>query len=100
MTGLDHISSKAGGNTGERVRPAIRRLNLIGLAMGIAFVGGFGSWAATSELAGAVIANGSVVVESSVKKVQHPSGGVVKDILVKDGSVVQEGQVLVRLDDT
>jgi HlyD family secretion protein len=100
MTVFNHMASKAGPNTGERVRPAIRRLNLVGLAMVVAFVGGFGSWAATSELAGAVIASGSVIVESSVKKVQHPSGGVVKDILVKEGSVVEEGQVLVRLDDT
>jgi HlyD family secretion protein len=100
MTQPNHITSTVGANTGERVRPAIRRLNMIGLAIVVAFVGGFGGWAATSELAGAVIASGSVVVESSVKKVQHPSGGVVKEILVKEGSVVEEGQVLVRLDDT
>jgi HlyD family secretion protein len=100
MTRRDHVALEAGANITEPTRPAIRRLNVIGLAMVVAFVGGFGGWAATSELAGAVIASGSVIVESSVKKVQHPSGGVVKDILVKEGSAVQEGQVLVRLDDT
>src|SRR5207253_10243447 len=46
------------------------------------------------------IATGTVIVESVDKKVQHPTGGVVKEILVQDGSAVEEGQVLVRLDDT
>ena len=78
----------------------IRRLNVIGLAMVTVFVGCIGGWAATSELAGAVIAAGTVIVESADKKVQHPTGGVIKDILVHDGSAVEEGQVLVRLDDT
>ena len=68
ITQPDHITSKVGANTGERVGPAIRRLNLVGLAMVVAFVGGFGSWAATSELAGAVIASGSVIVESTSRK--------------------------------
>jgi membrane fusion protein, type I secretion system len=81
-------------------RRAIRKLNVTGLALVGAFVGCVGGWAATSELAGAVIAPGSVTVESSVKKVQHPTGGVIKEILVKEGVVVEEGQVLVRLDDT
>jgi HlyD family secretion protein len=78
----------------------IRKLNVVGLAMVVVFVVCIGGWAATSELAGAVIAAGTVIVESVVKKVQHPTGGVVKEILVQDGSEVEEGQVLVRLDDT
>jgi HlyD family secretion protein len=79
---------------------AIRKLNLIGLAIVILLVGGFGGWASTMQLAGAVIAPGLVVVESNVKKVQHPTGGVVGEILVQEGSQVEEGQVVVRLDDT
>jgi HlyD family secretion protein len=78
----------------------IRRLTVIGVAMIVVLVGGFGGWATTSELAGAVIASGTVIVESVDKKVQHPTGGVVKEILVHDGSTVEEGQILVRLDDT
>ena len=78
----------------------IRKLNVVGLAMVVTLVGGLGGWAATSQLAGAVIATGTVIVESVDKKVQHPTGGVVKEIRVHDGSVVEEGQVLVRLDDT
>ena len=79
---------------------AIRTLNRIGIAIVVLLIGGFGGWAATSELAGAVIARGTVVVESNVKKVQHPTGGVVGEILVHDGSEVKAGQVLIRLDDT
>src|SRR5438105_3107714 len=79
---------------------AIRRLQVAGLALTVVLVGGIGGWAATSELAGAVIAAGTVIVESVDKKVQHPTGGVVKQILVRDGSVVEEGEVVARLDDT
>ena len=79
---------------------AIRHLNRVGLAVVIVLIGGFGGWAATSELSGAVIARGTVVVESNVKKVQHPTGGVVGQILVHDGSVVDAGEILIRLDDT
>jgi membrane fusion protein, type I secretion system len=61
---------------------------------------GVGGWAATSQLAGAVIAPGTIVVESNIKKVQHPTGGVVGEILVKGGSEVDEGQIVLRLDDT
>src|SRR5436190_2625296 len=81
-------------------RRLIRRLNLIGLALVVPFLGGVGAWAVTSRLSGAVIAPATVVVESNVKKVQHPGGGVVSEILVRDGSPVKAGQVLLRLDDT
>ena len=81
-------------------RAAIRRLNLIGFAVIVVLLGGIGGWAATAELSGAVIASGTVVVETNVKKVQHPTGGVVKEILVKEGDAVKEGDVVVRLDDT
>ncbi len=79
---------------------AIRRLNRIALALALLLFGGFGVWATTSEISGAVIASGSVVVESNVKKVQHPGGGIVGQLLVREGDSVREGQVLVRLDDT
>lgn len=81
-------------------KSAIRRLNIIGFATVAVLVGGIGGWATTSELSGAVIANGTLVVESSVKKVQHPTGGSVGALLVEEGSAVTEGDVLVRLDDT
>jgi HlyD family secretion protein len=61
---------------------------------------GLGGWATTTEIAGAVIASGSVVVESNVKKVQHPTGGIVGELLVHDGDHVKAGNVVVRLDGT
>lgn len=79
---------------------AIGRLNRIGLALAALLLGGFGTWAATSEISGAVIASGSIVVESNVKKVQHPGGGIVGQILVREGDAVREGQVVMRLDET
>jgi HlyD family secretion protein len=62
--------------------------------------GGFGGWAALTQIAGAVIAPGVVAVDTDVKKVQHPTGGVVGDLRVRDGDAVKAGQVVVRLDDT
>jgi HlyD family secretion protein len=61
---------------------------------------GIGGWAATTELSSAVIAPGTLVVDSSVKKVQHPSGGVVGELRVRDGTRVRAGDILVRLDET
>lgn len=81
-------------------RRAIRKLNLLGCTAMLVALGGVGGWAATTEIAGAVIANGTVAVEGNVKKVQHLNGGIVGEILVKDGSEVEAGQVLMRLDDT
>ena len=81
-------------------RRTIRKLNLIGLALCAILIGGVGGWAATTQLAGAVIAPGTIVVESNIKKVQHPTGGVVGQILVKEGSEVNDGDVVLRLDDT
>ena len=63
-------------------------------------VGGFGGWAATSELAGAVIGHGQVKVDKDLRAVQHLDGGIIKDIATKKGDAVKEGQVLISLDDT
>jgi HlyD family secretion protein len=79
---------------------AIRKLNLMGFGLAALLMCGVGGWAATSQLAGAVIAPGTIVVESNIKKVQHPTGGVVGEIFVREGSAVEEGQVVLRLDDT
>jgi HlyD family secretion protein len=81
-------------------RRKIRKLNLVGLAITVLLIGGVGGWAATTQMAGAVIAPGTIVVESSVKKVQHPTGGVVGELLARDGDLVKAGDVVVRLDDT
>lgn len=61
---------------------------------------GVGGWASTTELSGAVVAQGTIVVDSSVKKVQHPTGGIVSELRVKEGDPVKAGDILVRLDET
>jgi HlyD family secretion protein len=57
-------------------------------------------WGTLSEISGAVIAPGKLVVDSNVKKVQHPTGGVVGELNVKDGDRVKKGDIVVRLDET
>jgi HlyD family secretion protein len=63
-------------------------------------VGGLGTWAATAELAGAVVASGQLRVTAQQQVVQHPDGGVVGEILVSEGDRVDGGETLVRLDGT
>ncbi|TGT57486.1 HlyD family type I secretion periplasmic adaptor subunit [Mesorhizobium sp. M00.F.Ca.ET.170.01.1.1] len=84
----------------EESSEGIRANILLGLAVSIVLVGGVGAWAATTRMAGAVIAPGSVVVESSAKKVQHQTGGIVGAINVREGDRVTAGDVIVRLDET
>jgi HlyD family secretion protein len=84
----------------DRSLVSVRRYITLGFLTILALFGGIGGWAATTDLAGAVLAPGSVVVASNIKKVQHPSGGVISKILVKNGDKVKAGDVVVRLDET
>lgn len=70
----------------------------IGLLAVVALVGGFGLWAVETQISGAVIAPGRLQVRSNRQVIEHPDGGVVGQILVKDGDTVKAGQVLIRLD--
>ena len=63
-------------------------------------IGSVATWANTVNISGAVIAAGSLVVDSNVRKVQHLTGGVVKEIHVRDGVRVKQNDILVRLDET
>jgi membrane fusion protein, type I secretion system len=81
-------------------RHSIRRHLLLGACIAGLLVAAIGGWAGTTELSGAVIAPGVVVVESNVKKVQHPTGGIVGELRVGDDQRVNEGDVLLRLDET
>jgi HlyD family secretion protein len=79
---------------------SIRLHLVVGLSVVVLLVGGLGVWASTAQISGALIAPGSIVVESSVKKVQHPTGGVVGEVRAHDGDHVKTGDIVVRLDDT
>jgi HlyD family secretion protein len=81
-------------------RESIRLHLIVGLTVVVLLAGGLGGWASTAEISGALIAPGQIVVESSLKKVQHPTGGVVGEVRAHDGDLVKAGDVLVRLDDT
>ena len=57
---------------------------------------GLGGWASTAEISGALIVQGDIVVDSNIKKIQHPTGGVVGQLFVHDGDHVKAGQILIR----
>lgn len=75
-----------------------RKPLMLGLIAIVLLVGGLGVWAVTTTLSGAIVANGMIEVESNRQAVQHPDGGVVDEVLVREGDVVEAGQVLIRLD--
>ena len=79
---------------------SLRRLQGIGFVSIIAMTAVFGSWAFMARLNSAVIAHATLVSESYTKKIQHRDGGIIQQILVKDGDEVQSGQELVLLDPT
>ncbi len=93
MTSLNSTSTPGEGFS--FVKPVI-----FSAAVMSALVFGLGGWAAFANLAGAVIAPGTFVVEHSVKKVQHSYGGIVAEINVKNGDRVKAGDILIRLDAT
>src|SRR6478736_5679948 len=81
------------------MREAIRRYTIAGAAVVLFLTCGVGVWAGTMQIAGALIAPGTIVVDPNVKKVQHPTGGVVGEVRFHDGDRVKAGDLLVRLDD-
>lgn len=76
-----------------------RRQQLWGVFALLALVGGLGSWSTLANIAGAIVTDGRIEVEANRQVVQHPEGGVVGEINVDDGDVVQAGDVLIRFDD-
>jgi HlyD family secretion protein len=78
----------------------IRTHMTIGLVALAILVGGFGTWAATTNISGAIVASGSIEVDQNRQVVQHPDGGVVAQILVDEGDTVAAGDTLLKLDPT
>jgi HlyD family secretion protein len=81
-------------------RRSMRRHLVAAIVVVLVLVVGVGGWAATAVISGAVVASGSLVVDTNVKKVQHPTGGIVGELRVRDGDHVHAGDVVVRLDET
>lgn len=80
--------------------PKIKRIVFIGLMIVAAFFGGFGTWAVMTQLDSAAVAPGVLMVESNRKTINHLEGGIVGEILVKEGDRVDAGDLLLRLDST
>lgn len=83
-----------------RAEQSLERNLKRGMTLVVALVVGLGGLAATLPMASAVVAPGEVTVESHIKRIGHPTGGVIADVLVKDGDRVRAGQILMRLDST
>jgi HlyD family secretion protein len=70
-----------------------------GLVLAAGLIVGCGGWSAVAQLQGAVITTGTVKVDQNLKEIQHRDGGIVRSIAVRQGDFVDEGQVLLTLDD-
>ena len=90
----------AGAELAPRVARSFERELRTGLRVLILGLGIAGGWATLVPLSGAVVVTGSLVVQSDIKKVQHPTGGVVAQIAVHDGMRVKAGDLVARLDET
>lgn len=91
----DWFMLPAGLPDGEEMSRLVR-IGLTVIGVGVIGVGG---WATFAPLSGAVVAPGFVKVDMNRKVVQHQEGGIVKEILVRDGQKVAQGQVLMVIDD-
>lgn len=83
-----------------KVSTSLRTPLLAGAAVALVFFVGFGGWAAIAPLAGAAVAPAVVVPEGSRKSLAHLEGGIVRQIMVRDGDRVTAGQPLIDLDAT
>ena len=81
-----------------RTEWSARRPMILGLTALLVLVGGFGVWAVKAQITGAIIASGLIEVDQNRQVVQHLDGGVVTEILVDEGGVVEAGELLIRLD--
>ncbi len=84
----------------KKLRRSIQLHLIVSVVAVLAVGGGLGAWASVTQLSGAVIAPGQLIVQSDVKKVQHLTGGIVAELNVQEGSHVNEGDIVLRLDQT
>lgn len=76
-----------------------RKASITGLIGLLLLFGAGGAWAAITNLSGAVVTSGQITVQGNPKTIQHLDGGVVSEIAVENGSLVKQGDVVIRLDD-
>jgi HlyD family type I secretion membrane fusion protein len=86
--------------TDTRKRWSARGSLIAGFLTVLVLVGGLGVWGMFAEISGAVIAPGRIEVDQNRQVVQHPDGGVVAEIMVKEGDTVAVGDLLIKLDPT
>lgn len=94
------MSSARANNTNPIVDDRPNTVLWFGGVVMFLFFGALGGWAATAPFDSAVVASAVLKVESNRKSIQHREGGIVAEILVKDGQTVKKGQPLIRLDKT
>ncbi len=87
-------------NPDNTLQSGVRKYMLAAFVTIFCLLGGVTAWATMTEIAGAVIASGTIVVEGNSKQVQHQEGGIVKEVFVKNGDLVNSGDLLIQLDDT
>ncbi len=80
-------------------KPQTRGPMVAGIAAIVVFASGFGVWASVAPISRAAIAAGEVQAEGNTRTIQHLEGGIIRQILVKNGDKVAKDQVLMRLDD-
>lgn len=98
QAGAATAAAAGGKSSGGVFDWSFRPFVLLGYATLALLVVGLGGWGAMARISGAVIASGTVEVEGNRQVVQHPVGGVVTEILARDGDVVAAGDVLLRLE--
>ncbi len=81
-------------------RPPVRGAVLAGFLIVALFAGGFVAWAGVAPLQSAAIAQGSVNLDTYRKTVQHFEGGIVRQILIREGQEVAKDEILILLDET
>lgn len=96
----DFMCKQEGNDNRDAVMQSARSPIVFGIWVMIIFFGFFGLWAAFAPLDSAAIARGTVVVDSSKRTIQHLEGGIIQEILVREGDKVEAGQPLIKLSPT
>ncbi|MCH2095000.1 MAG: HlyD family type I secretion periplasmic adaptor subunit [Rhodobacteraceae bacterium] len=99
MTKLALAPPEGAKTTAQPAFP-VRGPMTLGIVALLILLGGFGTWAATANISGAIISSGQIEVDQNRQVVQHLDGGVVSEILVDEGDTVEVGDVMLRLDPT